>query len=359
MLFIFFILIVLSVLIKKPACLPFFVILFLVKINFNGYYVSDFSNYNQIYNQISPTMLYQTGYGWYFLNNLGRNLGLDYNQYKALTILICGLILWFVSYKLIGESSNFVAALYLLYPALVDTVQIRFFTAITIVAIGIIFLVKREIKYTVIFIGIVLIASTIHTSALFYILFAAAPFAKKHQKFLAIIVLISSLILIIFKSKFYGLVSSLANERQLLYFDPTSGVTSGSGFLLLIAILSIIAMFIINNQIKNIIVENDSFSLKDQNVSFTIEGISLVMFLLIPLIILSGEFYRVFRILFPLNYVLIAILIRNKSKYVVWTIVYDKKKILINPKILGILIAVVAFLVNILYLTPAAFYDYF
>lgn len=133
-----------SILIKRPNFFPPLIIMFLVTINYDAPNVADFMSYNNIYNSITNKELYQTGYGWYLLNNLGRTLGLDYNHYKMWTIIIAGCCIWMISRILVGKGENFIFGLYLLYPALLDTVQLRFYTAMTIVLIGILFLVKQK-----------------------------------------------------------------------------------------------------------------------------------------------------------------------------------------------------------------------
>lgn len=359
MLIIFWCLVIGSILIKKPNFFPPLIIVFLVVINYNAPNVADFMSYNNIYNSITDKDLHQTGYGWYVLNNLGRTFGLDYNHYKMWTIIIAGCCIWMVSRILVGEGANIIAGLYLLYPALLDTVQLRFYTAMTIVLIGILFLVKQRQWSTTIFIVFVLVAYTIHSSAIFYIVFAFYPIIDKISDKLKYVIVGISILLVIFKSKLLSLVYYVANVRQLQYLDSAYGVTSGSSYLLAIAIISIVVMYFINNRILMLVNSNSLFSDSDKQTVSTIRGISLMMFLLIPLVILSGEFFRVFRIIFILSYISIAILSKNSNGYQIKNIKYNEKNVEINSKFLGLLIAVVAFIINILYLAPDAFNSYF
>ena len=359
MLFAFWGLIVSALIIRKPNFYPALIIFFLVKINYNAPNVADFSNYSNIYNNITERDLYQTGYGWYVLNNIGRNLGLDYNHYKAWSIIVCTLCIWCVSRYLLGESSNMLAGLYLLYPALIDTIQIRFYTAMTIVLIGIVFLAQQKMWSTITYIGIVLLASTIHTSALFYLTFAIYPIIEKHVNKLKYILVVISIFFIVFRNQLYGFITMFSNERQMQYFDSGSGVTSGSGWLLPIAILSIIIMYLVDNQLYQLISTNLNFSEIDRRNASTIRGISLMMFLLIPLVILSGELYRVFRIIFILSYISIGIIAKRGVPISLGHIKFGNRLINISPEFLGGAIAFIAFAINILYLTPAAFDSYF
>lgn len=359
MLIIFWCLVIGSILIRKPNFFPPLIIVFLVVINYNAPNVADFMSYNNIYNSITDKDFHQTGYGWYVLNNLGRTFGLDYNHYKMWTIIIAGCCIWMVSRILVGEGANIIAGLYLLYPALLDTVQLRFYTAMTIVLIGILFLVKQRQWSTTIFIVFVLVAYTIHSSAIFYIVFAFYPIIDKISDKLKYVIVGISILLVIFKSKLLSLVYYVANVRQLQYLDSAYGITSGSSYLLAIAIISIVVMYFINNRILMLVNSNSLFSDSDKQTVSTIRGISLMMFLLIPLVILSGEFFRVFRIIFILSYISIAILSKNSNSYQIKNIKYNEKNVEINSKFLGLLIAVVAFIINILYLAPDAFNSYF
>lgn len=359
MLMIFFCLVMGSILIKRPNFFPPLIIMFLVTINYDAPNVADFMSYNNIYNSITNKELYQTGYGWYLLNNLGRTLGLDYNHYKMWTIIIAGCCIWMISRILVGKGENFIVGLYLLYPALLDTVQLRFYTAMTIVLVGILFLVKQKTWSTAIFIVFVLMAYTIHSSTIFYAVFALYPIIDKISDKMRYIIVGISILLIVFKSKLLSIVYYVANVRQLQYLDSAYGVTSGSSYVLVIAIMSIVVMYFINNRIFVLVNSNSLFSDSDKQVVSTIRGISLMMFLLIPLVILSGEFFRVFRIIFILSYISIAILSKYNYNYQIKNIKYNGKSIKIKSQFLGLIIAVVAFIINILYLSPAAFDSYF
>lgn len=359
MLIIFWILILGAVLIKKPKFFPALVTIFLMKINYNAFNVADFSDYSNIYNQITSNNLYQTGYGWYILNNFGKSLGLDYNLYKCFSILICTIIIWSVSRILVGENLNIIAGLYLLYPALIDTIQIRFFTAMTLTLIGILFLEKQKVWSTIVFIIIVLFASTIHTSALFYLVFAMYPIINKNANRFKYLIISISVLLIIFRKELLSFISRFSNNRQMQYFDSTSGVTSGSRYVLLIAIISIIIMYLINSQIYQIISTDTVFSDNDKKTASIIKNISLMFFLLIPLVILSNELFRVFRISFILSYILIAILNKKDVNYHIKHLIYNGKNITINIRILSLLMSFIAFLINILYLAPDVLISYF
>jgi hypothetical protein len=359
MLIFFWIIILGATLIKRPRIFPIVVTAFLVKLNYNAVNVADFNAYSSIYNQISATQLYQTGYGWYILNNLGRILGLDYNLYKVCSITICMIILWIVSKTMVGESSNLIFGLYLLYPALLDAIQLRFFTAMTMVLMGILFLSKQKVWSTIVYVLIVLLAASVHTSVLFYLLFAAYPIISKHREKLKYIVVASAIILMAFKSKLYNLIAFISNDRQMQYLDKSTGVTSGSGYIPVVTIASIFLLYLINHQIFQEISEDISFSETDKKNSEMISGISLMMFFMIPLVMLSGEFFRAFRIMFVLTYISLAILVRNNKEYYFKHISYSDNKIQFDPRVLGLIIAALGFVVNIIHLAPDAFASFF
>lgn len=359
MLIFFWVIIIIATLIKRPRIFPIVVTAFLVKLNYNAVNVADFGSYNGIYNNISATQLYQTGYGWYILNNLGRNLGLDYNLYKTYSILLCMIVVWGISWFLIGESSNLVFGLYLLYPAVLDTIQLRFFTAMTISLIGILFLSKQKVWSTFIYVIIVIAAATVHTSVLFYLIFAAYPIINKYREKIKYVIVGLTILLIVLKSKLHNFVALLSNNRQMQYFDKSTGVTSGSSYLLITAIVSLFLLYFINTQIYREIKENISFSETDKKSVETISGISLMMFFMIPLVILSGEFFRIFRIMFILTYISLAILIKNNDRYNFNHLSYGDKKIQLDPRIIGFMIALLGFAVNIMYLAPQAYTSYF
>ena len=359
MLIFFWIIIIGATFIKRPRVFPIIVTAFLVKLNYNAVNVADFFAYNGIYNHISATQLYQTGYGWYVLNNAGRNLGIDYNMYKTYSVLLCMVVMWSVSRLLIGESSNLIFGLYLLYPALLDTIQLRFFTAVTISLIGILFLSKQKAWSTFVYVIIIIAAATVHTSVLFYLIFAAYPVISKYRDKIKYIVVGLTILLIVLKSKLYTFVSLLSNDRQMQYFDKSAGVTSGSSYLLITAIISIFLLYFINSQVYSKVKEDISFSEVDKRNVETISSISLMMFFIIPLVILSGEFFRAFRIMFILTYMSLAILNGNNKKITFNHLSYGDQKIQLDPRIIGFIIALLGFTVNIMYFSPLAYTSYF
>lgn len=359
MVILFLVLAVSAICVKRPNIFPLLIIIFLVGLNYNALNVSDFWNYNAVYNNIAPNRLFQTGYGWYLLNNIGRNLGLNYNQYKAYSIAICLAFIWLIIYMLGGKKQNIVFGLYLFYPALIDTIQIRFFTAMTIVMIGILFLRKRKLWSSILFVCIVLIASTVHSSMLFYLILVLYPLLCRYINQLKYVIIVLTLIFIVFKNKLYDFVAFFSNDRQLQYFDPSSEVTSGSGFLIIIALFSIVLVYFFNQKFYQIIINDSLYSKNDKNSASVIYGISLMMFLLSPLIFLSGEFFRVFRISFIFSYILISILLKRYKTYSISVLNYNGKKISLSIRLIGTLIAIISFILNILYLTPAAFSSYF
>ncbi|MEE5988832.1 EpsG family protein [Ligilactobacillus equi] len=361
MILLFWILILGAICIRKLNIFPFLVIIFLVSLSYFSAKakVSDFYSYSNIYNNISVGKLYQTGYGWYVLNNIGRNYGLDYNQYKAVSIAIL-LTCVFITVKVfIGEYSNLVAGLYLLYPALIDTIQLRFFTALVIVLVGLLFLVQEKKWATITYVIFVLIAATVHTSAYFYLLFTVYPFIGKYISKIKIPLIIVSIILIAFKEKVLTVISFFANNRQLQYFNISSGVTSGSSYVVINAIISIVIVFIINSYIYKMSLSDLLFSEKERKVIAMVYGISIIMFFAIPLVIVSGELIRIFRIMYILSYVSIAIAAKHRMSSILNRVVYKGEPLQINFTVVGILISILSFLINILYLAPAAFNSYF
>ncbi|MFK5585657.1 EpsG family protein [Lactobacillus delbrueckii] len=359
MVILYWLLIIGAVFIKKPKIFPFFVIAFLVWINYNNIKIPDFLPYNNLYQAALPVQYKNFGEGWYFLNNIGRNLGLTYNQYKMWSLILIGIILFIVSRILIGETSNLMWGLYLLCPALVDVIQLRFYTALAITLLAIPFILKKKLWSTLVAICIILFASKVHSSAHFYLLLIFCPLAGKDPKKFRNLLFAFTAVAIVFRSLTSTILNNFLNERTLTYVDPNSTATAHGTLLIPLFIVDILLVFLTNNYIANIVVGNSIFSTEDINYMSFVRNASALMFVLIPISLISGEFFRVFRIMYILTYISIAILAKPNRKYMSKSFLFGSSPVYFKAEYVGIAFVIVMFAINILYLLPSAYSSFF
>lgn len=344
MIYIFVLLIILSLTIPRMSVVNYAIIIFLGWLSVTRINAADFISYENIYYVISPQRLYETGYGWYVLNNWGRSLNLTFAQFKGLLTVIGLILILITCQNFLSKNSNLVLGLYLLYPALINVVQIRFFFASSIVIFSLIFLKKENVINLIIFALLVGVGITIHTSVAFYLVFLLIPIIEKNEKIFSWIVIVGTILLMPFKNFIQNTISIFANDRQLSYLD---GSQVGSNMTVLITIILIIVFYLLSNQINTVIQKNDDYDIKEKQVSKLINNINLCFLLLIPAILISSEFARVQRISWILMYIEISMIYMRQKNI-------KLGKYIISTKFLGAVLGSIGFLVMIVYLAPLA-----
>ena len=347
MIYIFVGLILLGILVPKSNIIALLDITFLGWLSLISINIADFNSYQGIYYAISKDQLYQTGYGWYLLNSFGRNLGLTFIQFKTILVII-SLILLFITIKyFVGQNLNYIWALYLLYPSLINITQIRFAFAMSLVLFGLIFLFQKKLWSTIIYILIVLAATTIHTAIAYYLLLLLIPIIEKRERLFSQLLIIITICLLPFKSFLQQIVSVFANTRQTSYFDNSQNLGST-----LIMIGVVIVFWLLSKHLDKIIGEDIKATKKEKEISKFISNINLCMLFILPLLSLSIELARVQRISWVLVYIQLGIFLINKEDI-------ELGKIKVNNKVLGLIIGLFGFFVLIMYMAPLAFTSIF
>ncbi|HFI0639754.1 TPA: EpsG family protein [Streptococcus suis] len=173
----------------------FFILLF----GFNTYN-PDYLSYSNIYRLFSlGTYDGKLGdIGYISLMNLGISNRLYFQQFLQV-ISVITIIPLFYSINKLSVYKNLVCAFILLYPLSISIVQFRFFIAYTLVLLGLYFLEKFTIgKY--IFIALVILATTIHFSAIIFLILLFA-LEKNFQK---IYLILSGVLLALFSINYIG-----------------------------------------------------------------------------------------------------------------------------------------------------------
>lgn len=349
MIYLFIILIVLALLTSSKKYFDYIIIAFLGWLTTVSTNAADFTSYENIYYVISSRQLYETGYGWYILNAIGRFFNLNYAQFKGL-LTVMGLLLLLIFCKvLLGRNYNYIWGLYLLYPALINVVQIRFFIAMAISTFALIFLLANKFSGSIIYFLLINAAITIHSGTAFYLIFLLIPIIEKNKKIFSWILIIGTVILIPLKKTIQSTISFFATSRQTSYFENTN---VGSMMTTIITVSIIIIFYLLSNRMNHVIQEQAEFNTKEKKSSELINEVNLCLLILVPAIFLSTEFARVQRIAWFLMYVEIAIL---STKEVEVSIGHFR----INSKLLGGIIGIFGFCVMIMYLAPLAFSSIF
>lgn len=278
-----------------------------------GHDIPDFASYENAYIYIESGVHYtDTGIGWLWISRIGNYFGLTYREF-ATTIYVLSAIL--VRYSLNEYITNFkcrrfVWSLYLIFPALLDCVQIRFWVAQAIFFFALKFLFQKKLKGYLLYLLLILIASTIHSSSLFYLLFLLMPFFEKIKNALAYVVLILSIVLLFFKNNIVSLIGLVINQHRVeRYFQSNDG-TGLYGFIAYVFILALFSL-ISKRSLKCL---NSSISTKQKSYIQNVYKISVLMWLLLPLSTFDTNIFRLQRPLWILIYVLLFMMYENGQK---------------------------------------------
>ncbi len=148
----------------------------------------DYSSYEMYYFYTSS---FKVEWGFKFLCNLFRNAGLTYQQFRMVYAAIYS-CLAIATAKRLSSHINYILAMFLLMPFVLNVSGIRFALASMIVCFGIPYLLPRQKIGNFKYIICVIIASLFHKSVIFYLVFL---FAKKRYKILQYCLMIVAVII--------------------------------------------------------------------------------------------------------------------------------------------------------------------
>lgn len=171
------------------------VILFTVLFAGNTYNADSIA-YSQNYNNILNGNFDKSfEFGFQFLNFISSKIGFSYNEF-LLIISSLGLILILSTIRLYTKNISYTFSLYLLYPFIWDTIQIRNFLAMSIIIFGSRYILTTNKKYFK-YILCVCLASSMHITSMFYIvgIFVGIKSLKKSWIYITYLSIFFSLLL--------------------------------------------------------------------------------------------------------------------------------------------------------------------
>ncbi len=170
-------------------------------------------------------------FGWYYLCRLFYNLGFSYRGMVIIIIFIsCYLLHKFITYFDCKE--NFFWASFLIFPALIQCVQLRFFLGTSIVMFFLKYLLTDKTNWLMYIAGTIL-ASTIHASCMIFLIFLVLRIFKNITIKKSLIYCLSAFIVILLSINLLPiiikpLIPSVKFER---YFTNSISKTSMSWFI--------------------------------------------------------------------------------------------------------------------------------
>lgn len=152
----------------------------------------DYSGYLGTYNSVKEGGIYWDYFQRYdplykLLVRISNGLGLNFNAFRLFVFLLC-MLFAYSGIKKLTKRTSFVTSLYMLFPFVMDCIQLRNFIAEAIIVFSVRYLVnpgclknrrKNMIKYAL----CVVIASMFHYVSAVYIIFIIVFFRKRFDTF--------------------------------------------------------------------------------------------------------------------------------------------------------------------------------
>lgn len=271
--------------------------------------IADFAAYNSVYQYIGAGNFYpNTGVGWWFLCKLGNMAGMTYGQFK-MVILLLGLLLIRSTIKYFTSNQNYIWSLYIIYPAITDLIQIRFFMGIAIIIWAIKYLLRDTTKGYFIYCMLVIIAGQIHNSAYFYIFFIFWKIVIKNIRVTITMLTVFLGICFAEKSILVNIISQFGTgQENEFYLNNTlyQPTVSQTIFFSLMNAMFIVSAFYIR---KSVILENqyDLIPKVEKNYLDFMLAVDIMAIVIISMAMFSFTFFRLQKPLWILNFIDVAI----------------------------------------------------
>ena len=308
--FITILFLVLNIYYKKSKILLFldFLLLFiLLGFSYGPYdtmiFINRFENYEQYIDF--------TEFLFNFIVEIGHGLNLNFRVFMIMTSLV-ELFLLFKFIKKNTKNSCYVIGLFIIYPMIIMFEQLRFFMAFTIIMVGAIDgIINKEKYYRIRAVIFICIASLIHSSSIFYLIFLLCDVMSTKKILIASLIMCILLSSLSFIAPMMQLMSSFVGEEKLdivsSEVDRMEG-NYGRSFGVLAMILTFYAQYLFMKKDEyfwNNLIEN-----KDKDIINRILKMNILCLICIPLtIFVSPAFYRMPQSLMILNHIV-------SSKYI-------------------------------------------
>ena len=245
--------------------------------------------------------------------------------------IICGISLLLINHTvkefLDGKNKNYFLAISLIFPFLIQFIQFRFFLATSIIVFNYKNLSVKNVKKIFLSIFSLTIASLIHSSYFFfliiYLILLINPL-RKHIKIALVVIFTLTVCLILYKNVLIELVSHFINVVRINRYFTVKNEKSN----ILYMFLSFIAIYI-NYKPLSLIIKNGKINnISDENAKnaiLTVNKLSLLSVLLIPLMTFDVNFIRVLQL--PIILSNISLLICKTNQINDFTLFRKKIKI--------------------------------
>lgn len=204
-------------------------------------YTADFASYEEMYRCSFETRYSLHEPGYMLLCKIMLYMGLDYRQFRMVIALLM-VILIVSGMRSCTKNVNFALSLLIIFPFASWISGLRFAMSAAITIYGSRFLFMTGKNATLKYIGIIILATTFHYSALFYLIFLLTKQKKIGFDFMSYLVLIAFISTIFFArvGMLYKLGSMLTKSEKVLQWLEFRGNISPLYILMIMLYICVI-----------------------------------------------------------------------------------------------------------------------
>ena len=256
--------------------------------------------------------------GYEILSEFFLKRGVDYSSFRIVTTLIGITTLSIAIYRFTNDLSKF-WMLYFLFPFFIDVIQVRNFLMMSFATLAASFLIKINFKNVLIYICLIIIGSSFQNAGLFFFIpLLFMLFRKKKiikQLFVTFITLLS-ILSILSRSLVYSIIykiMSIVGAESMISSKLTYYMNGSVNYGFLLYWLAILFSYAIVNYSLRAVLEHNNSQLIASKMA-VIESFSLTSLLSLPLIIVSLDFFRIARDIFPLVIVAYVLMVQTMKQ---------------------------------------------
>lgn len=261
-------------------------------------YPGDLETYEKLYN-FGSVMALEPGYG--MLVKMCLTLGISFSGFRIVVATIYVLLL----YRAVRRMTDYTAVIMVLsclFPMCVFCSVIRSGLACVLVLNGIALLSSKKVRDMAVFAIWILLAASVHRSALVFLLFAFLR--RKVKNYLIIIMMTCSLlfaILLNYTDIIQNLIVAVVGDAGLSHFTSTETRANFTGMVAEIVVLLGLVIYVKIACIENEkLLEMNAISPEKAEQGELAFNISVVWFLLLPLMVMANPFMRFVYMTFPM-----------------------------------------------------------
>lgn len=303
MLYIIVLAAVVTGLVKKNSNIVFGVLLLLIWLMLGwSSGNADYEIHLGRFNNYEMTSLY-TEMLYTELMSIANRAGFTYQKFLPAIMFLYSVIIGFIVKK-VSKAPAFVLAIYLIFPACMEAVQIRYTLASGLVLLGFYILLKENDKFAEVkFAVLVLLASLIHISTIVFLLFIVIRKLnfRKTVLYTAIVSLVIGVSRMSFVIELIGKLPGMAEKTSRVLASAANRYTNvtvmKTAYRCLVFFASIMLLLYLlkmwNQRYK-----------QELDISFIkkIAKVNIISLVILPLLFYSVDFYRIQQTLSLLNY---------------------------------------------------------